>query len=424
MNNNNSKGEAVSPTVSAVMSSPASSAPSTASSSVSSSPVPRRRVLKAPRGTRSASQTAAIGESLAHGFEQLKGYEDALREVKNDQLAAARVDKEDQPPVPRNMYPIDPLAPRSMVVQTKTASGYRWWHAPLLGLAVAGAYCALKKVRGRQVGSVALAALAGVTAAACRAIPPILDRHWRTVLPLASITVKPPPSLVSDIKHAAPGQGKSLRGIALSQLDAAAQLLMVQGGVRDYYETALVHVDDLTDDAYDARNLGYDTRLSNLRANPPVQDKVPIYTAEVLQLHTDRRSRFIYSPEMMNQVLLRMFVVPPKDRSVVAVDYATRVTNLKLPGYLAPDVVKGSGVIAVLNASTHDVTSSHAFDSVSFLATTGWHLESLGSVIVSAIVSPLLLALITALASKLSNHFGRMSRVVLSRLPWVWPCQI
>lgn len=412
----------------------------------------------APRGgraqtaTRSAKGRDSINESLQRGLESALGQVDAMAEMKAEDVALCRnfqtpggcsygakcrfrhehkveaevkTDATEPKPVTeaKEQEPEAPPAQlhemenddEEFVVQTKVESRSKWTGLAM-GLAVFGGLAIAQFVRGRKVTLLKNAVVAAGMHAATQAFVGLIDRRWRDWVPLSSL-VEPataPPLIIRSAETRQP-QARSSKAVILGAADSLVQTSLVWLGRRDYRETALVRVREFNPDI---ANRKVDARLTNLRANPAVPDAVTVREAQITPVDGSHSTFCFYSPEIANQVLTRLYVTKPSDRPLVAVDFASRVTNLSLPGWCAPDVYRGSGLVACLKATTHDVSSEHVLKHISFLGDRGCAHFFMGLVIASAMASPLVRVLTTALKCAGLETFRRYNPVALSK--WAW----
>lgn len=378
---------------------------------------------KGPKYTRGAASSNLVAASVADALALARGSSDALKEVLQEFKGAAADPKEQRTSAPAP--PIHPDVFEDFVVQVPaTPSRFRWLLPAASGLVAGAVHAACRTLSGRAPCSWGTVALTAAVSTSVAAVPALLDRYWRKLVPVSSV-VESHDSTWSDIsKRTAPEpQARGPKQLALAVIDSIVQTMMVASGVRDHWETGLVKFTGFCQDIAH-RSSEYDTRLTNLRGNPAVKDRVPIYSVEVLALQSAQRVSCVASPEVVNQVVRKLFLVPSKDREVVAIDFASRVTNLAMPAYIDPDVVRGSGMVAALYASSHDVSVNRISGMTSsFLGAEGWKSDSMASAIALAMASPLLCALITVLTSRSSQTLMRLSRGALFRWRWGWSFQ-
>lgn len=399
-------------------------------------PAGRGKRAKPPR---QVSNSARVQSSVSDSVQHLRGDVDALREMVRDAQEQANVAwsvehsevnlpeadmgvqgppefHEDWQVVVRhetstNYHP----RPHTFVVQTIATDKKVWWAPYAAGIVAALGLAGFTLALGKRPSASLCAFAYTATAATTYLLPRVLQRCWRRIMPVSAIISEVSSYTLEESKMVGEVSRRSLREEFFGAVDYMAQEAMVRLGSRDFRDTAVIVSERLMNDMQSHEWDGADTRLTNVRANPAVTDSTALHRVVICPLHDVFDTSIYETPEMTNQTLVSLLKMKPEDRAKVAYDFASRVTNIMVPGAMAPDVIKGSAILSLLLASTHDVTTKQALKVTPENGTGGWHSSFTAMATGTLMVLPPLLAATILRRSSSSSltamwYLGALSR--------------
>jgi hypothetical protein len=197
--------------------------------------------------------------------------------------------------------------------------------------------------------------------------------------------------LTDPVVHDDLGLGRG----CLSVVDGAFQCIAVSTGYSGYVQTARV--------AVMSRHLvtksTFDIRPSHSRGAKCESDRVTLMVAELQDPYERVAVKLMFSPEMVNVIQPRSDGMNDALRRSECHNIASRISNLMIPSTMCSEIQRGSGMIARLISSNHDVSSSVVSTVLQDFRGGSSSIRLLGLDIVPLMASPFLLFLGTVLLS-------------------------
>lgn len=146
----------------------------------------------------------------------------------------------------------------------------------------------------------------------------------------------------------------------LMMIDQYLQRSAVDDGYRSYIETGrLVEVSRFLTEVSAS-----DTRLAYQQPNQLVKGRIVIVISTVDSMVDNSRTCLLWSPEQMNNALVKLYRLDAEERAKQHYEATARVTNLLIHGKHFFDTTHGSGIVALLKAVSRDIQSHHALKTV------------------------------------------------------------